>query len=204
MEKTKTMVFYGASGHAAVVIEAWISSGGIVTAILDDNEGIKTLLDFAVEGKFYPAKYTGYYILSIGSNEIRKKLAGTVKGPFGKVVHSFSNLSASSTLEEGTVVMAGVVVNAHAKIGKHVILNTSCSIDHDCRVGDYAHVSPGATLCGGVTVGEGTHIGAGATVIQNITIGKWVIIGAGSVVVDNIPDYALVMGVPGRVIRYIR
>jgi acetyltransferase EpsM len=54
-----------------------------------------------------------------------------------------------------------------------------------------------------VIVGEGTHIGAGATVIPNIKIGKWCIIGAGAVITKDVPDYSLVFGVPGRIIKKI-
>ena len=53
-----------------------------------------------------------------------------------------------------------------------------------------------------VFVGEGTHIGINATVIQGIKIGKWATIGAGSVVIKDIPDYAVVVGNPGKIIKY--
>lgn len=198
------MVFYGASGHAAVVIESWLASGGEVTAIVDDNEAITRLLNFKVTGKYVPHKYQGHFLfLSIGSNDVRKRLSEKIEGPFGKVIHPAATLSPTAEVAEGTAVMAGCVVNAAARIGRHVILNTSCSVDHHCVIGDFAHISPGATLCGGVTVGEGTQVGAGATVIQNITIGKWAVIGAGSVVTKDVPDRAVVTGVPGRVVKHL-
>jgi acetyltransferase EpsM len=56
-------------------------------------------------------------------------------------------------------------------------------------------------LCGTVKVGEGTLIGARAIVIPGKKIGKWVTIGAGSVVVKDIPDYAVAVGNPARVIK---
>jgi len=48
---------------------------------------------------------------------------------------------------------------------------------------------------------EGPHVGAGAVVIPNIIIGKWVTIGAGAVIIKDIPDFAVVVGNPGRVIK---
>jgi acetyltransferase EpsM len=59
-----------------------------------------------------------------------------------------------------------------------------------------------AALAGNVTVGEGTQIGINATVKQGITIGKWAIIGAGAVIVKDVPDFAVVVGNPGRIIKY--
>jgi acetyltransferase EpsM len=53
-----------------------------------------------------------------------------------------------------------------------------------------------------VKVGEGTHIGIGSSVIQGITIGKWVTIGAGAVIIRDIPDFAVVVGNPGKIIKY--
>ena len=92
-------------------------------------------------------------------------------------------------------------MQSSVKIGKHVIINTAASIDHDCIVEDFAHVSPNATLSGNVKVGEGSHIGAGAVIIPNITIGKWAMIGAGSDVTKNVPDYSVVVGNPARKIK---
>ena len=66
------------------------------------------------------------------------------------------------------------------------------------------HLSPGARLAGGVNVGEGTHIGLNASVIPNINIGKWCIIGAGAVIIRDVPDYSVVVGNPGKIIKTLR
>jgi acetyltransferase EpsM len=100
--------------------------------------------------------------------------------------------------------MPGVTVNSSTTIGAHCILNTNSSIDHDCILDNYVHISPNATLCGGISIGEGTHIGAGAVVIPGIKIGKWCTIGAGSVIINNIPDYSTVVGNPGKIIKQIK
>ena len=41
-------------------------------------------------------------------------------------------------------------------------------------------------------------------IIQGIKIGKWAKIGAGAVIVNDIPDYAMVVGVPGKIIKYLK
>lgn len=70
-------------------------------------------------------------------------------------------------------------------------------------VGDYVHVSPHSTLCGGVEVAEGSWIGAGTIVLPGVKIGKWSVIGAGSVVSKNIPDHVLAVGNRCKVIKNI-
>jgi acetyltransferase EpsM len=57
-------------------------------------------------------------------------------------------------------------------------------------------------LAGNVFVGEGTHVGIGASIIPGVKIGKWVIIGAGTIILNDVPDYAVIVGNPGKIIRY--
>jgi UDP-2-acetamido-3-amino-2,3-dideoxy-glucuronate N-acetyltransferase len=45
---------------------------------------------------------------------------------------------------------------------------------------------------------RGCSIGANATIVCGVTIGRYAFIGAGAVVVKDVPDYALVMGIPGK------
>jgi UDP-2-acetamido-3-amino-2,3-dideoxy-glucuronate N-acetyltransferase len=52
-------------------------------------------------------------------------------------------------------------------------------------------------------VKKGATIGANATVICGITIGKFSLIGAGSVVTKNVPDYALLVGNPAKIIGWV-
>ncbi len=99
---------------------------------------------------------------------------------------------------EGTVVMAGAVVNPGAIIGKGCIINTCSSIDHDCKIGDFVHVSIGAHLAGAVKVHSRTWIGAGDTVINKIFICDNWKVGAGPVVVNNITEVGTYVGVPAK------
>lgn len=51
-------------------------------------------------------------------------------------------------------------------------------------------------------IGDNVYIGAGAIIIGNIKVGNNVVIGAGAVVVKDVPDRAIIVGNPGRIIRY--
>jgi acetyltransferase EpsM len=52
-------------------------------------------------------------------------------------------------------------------------------------------------------VGEGTQVGTGASIIPGVKIGKWASIGAGAVIVEDVPDFAVVVGNPGKIIKYL-
>jgi len=77
-------------------------------------------------------------------------------------------------------------------------VTTRASIDHDCRIGAFSHVCPGAALAGTVTVGGHSWIGIGSQVRQGIRIGSHVTVGAGATVVSDIADGLTVVGTPAR------
>lgn len=53
----------------------------------------------------------------------------------------------------------------------------------------------------GITLGENVWLGAGAKVMDGVTIGRDVVVGAGAVVTADLPDGAVAVGVPARVVR---
>jgi sugar O-acyltransferase (sialic acid O-acetyltransferase NeuD family) len=140
-------------------------------------------------------------IIAIGNNALRKKVAGITKHNFTSTIHPSAIVSSFVEHGKGCMILQGSIIQARTKIGDHVIINTGAKIDHDCEIGSYVHVAPGAVLCGTVRVGEGTLVGAGSTILPGVKIGKWSTIGAGSVIIDDVPDDAVVVGNPGRVIR---
>lgn len=204
LTESRKAVVLGASGHAKVVIETLRASGWVVMAAFDDDPGLLgvAVLGAAVIGPIaqWCTQQVEPAIVCIGSNRARQRVAArAIGGRFATAVHPFAWVAPSATLGEGTVVLAGAVIQADASIGGHVIVNTGASIDHDCKIGDLVHVAPGARLAGGVVVGEGALIGIGAVVIPGIHIGAWATVGAGAAVVRDVSESATVVGVPARV-----
>jgi acetyltransferase EpsM len=197
----KDISVIGASGHAKVVIEIIEEQGDHVKEVIDSNPVITNLIGYRVTQK---QQLPLPVIIAIGNNKIRQKISIAHTGDFATAIHPRSIVSKRCSLGEGTVVMAGATINVDAAIGKHCIINTNASVDHDCKIADFVHISPNASLAGNVSVGEGSHIGIGSTVIQGIQIGKWVTIGAGSVVIKDVPDYAVIVGVPGNIIKFAK
>ncbi|MDX5438673.1 MAG: acetyltransferase [Pontibacter sp.] len=197
------MYLYGASGHAKVIIDMLQGAGIAVVGLFDDNPDLKELCGIQVLGKLAPGQMLeAPLIISIGNNSIRARIAQELQVDYGQAIAKSAILSPSATIGAGTVVMQGAILQAEAQVGSHVIINTGARVDHECVVEDFAHISPGAILCGNVAVGEGTWVGAGAVVIPGVKIGKWCKIGAGTVVIRDVPDNAVVVGNPGKIIKY--
>lgn len=197
------LYLYGASGHCKVIIDILKSNDLSVFAIVDDNPRFPNLFQIPVYDSSYLKDLSNKrVIISIGNNKIRKNIANKLLASFSMAIHQKAIVSDYSVIEEGSVVMAGAIINADAKIGKHCIINTAAIIEHDCKIDDFAHISPNASLAGDVKIGEGTQVGIGASIIQGIVVGKWAIIAAGAVIIRDVPDYAVVVGNPGRIIRY--
>jgi acetyltransferase EpsM len=196
------MNIYGASGHGKVIIDLVLSRMEEVHNILDDNPVITGIYDYPVIHKFTPEVLKRKTIVAIGDNKIRKRVVDNYPGIFNKgICHASAIVDRTVELGEGTVVMANVTVNADTIIGKHCILNTACIVEHDCVLENFVHISPGAVLAGGVRVGTGSHLGIGALVIPGKRIGKWCTIGAGAVIIEDVPDFATLVGNPGKIIK---
>ncbi|ATA72663.1 acetyltransferase [Capnocytophaga canis] len=195
------MLLFGASGHAKVIVDILQKSGVRVNKILDDNPKCEEIFGIPVEKNTNNGMSDQGAIISIGNNEIRKKIVERYRFKYIQAIHPSAVISSYVKMGEGTVVMANAVLNPDVQIGKHCIVNTGAIVEHDCKIEDFVHISPNVALAGNVQVGEGTHIGIGASVIQGVKIGKWATVGAGAVVIRDIPDYAVVVGNPAKVIK---
>jgi sugar O-acyltransferase (sialic acid O-acetyltransferase NeuD family) len=199
-----TIILQGGGEHARVVLDSLVSSGKRVTALFDPKY-TGSLMGVEQRGT-YDAHFqpSARVIVAIGDNTLRRKVVGITTHAFATCVDRTALVSKHAAIGEGSMILQGAIVQAQTEVGNHVILNTGCQVDHDCNISDYVHIAPGAVLCGTVQVGEGTLVGAGAVILPGKKIGSWVTIGAGAVVIDDVPDYAVVVGNPGRIIKYNR
>lgn len=117
-------------------------------------------------------------------------------------------------------IQKGVVVGSRCKISSHSFLCDGVVLEDEVFIGHGVMFTndpyPRATNDDGSLKTEsdwyavmtlakhGASIGSNATILPGVTIGEKAIVGAGAVVISDVPDYAIVVGVPARVVGDVR
>jgi UDP-2-acetamido-3-amino-2,3-dideoxy-glucuronate N-acetyltransferase len=127
-------------------------------------------------------------------------------------------------------VMSGARIGRHCNIGQNVVVSPGVVIGNNVKIQNNVSVYTGVTLeddvfCGpsmvftnvvnprshisrkdeyrSTLVKRGATLGANATIVCGHTVGEYAFVGAGAVVTSNVPDHALVLGVPARIVGWV-
>jgi UDP-2-acetamido-3-amino-2,3-dideoxy-glucuronate N-acetyltransferase len=109
---------------------------------------------------------------------------------------------------QNTMVARGVSIGSNVKVQNNVAIYTGTEIEDDVFLGPSCVLTnvtnPRSqivrqSLYERTLIRRGATIGANATIVCGVTLGRYSFVGAGAVVARDVPDYGLVLGVPGRV-----
>jgi UDP-2-acetamido-3-amino-2,3-dideoxy-glucuronate N-acetyltransferase len=130
----------------------------------------------------------------------------------GTKIWHFSHVMSGSIIGENCVLGQNVMIATDVKIGNNVKIQNNVSIYTGVEIEDDVFCGPSCVFTNVINprsqinrhsnyqktlIRKGATIGANATIICGISIGRYAFIGAGSVVRKDVPDYALILGVPG-------
>jgi sugar O-acyltransferase (sialic acid O-acetyltransferase NeuD family) len=208
------IVIIGSHGHAKVIIDIVEKQNLFsIVGLVDSNRAVgENILGYPIIGNeddlhsLITAHNIEGCIIAVGDNWKRKLVLDKLNLKtnileFVTAIHPSAQIGKNVTIGNGSIIMAGVIINSEANIGKFTIINTKASVGHDCFLGDFASLAPNATLGGNVRIGNFSAISMSATLIHSITVGEHSVIGAGSVVLNNIDNLKLSFGVPAKIVR---
>lgn len=138
----------------------------------------------------------------------------------GTKIWHFSHVQKNAKIGKNCVFGQNVNVANNVSIGNNCKVQNNVSIYEGVTLEDYVFCGPsmvftnildpkckypqvGAQYYVKTLVKEGASIGANATIVCGITVGKHCLVGAGAVVTKDVPDYALVVGSPAKVIGWV-
>lgn len=146
-------------------------------------------------------------VLAIGDPGVKKRVFVQITNPlvsFPSLIHPSVMTGEGRFLRigEGCIICGGTIITVNIEIGRFVILNLSCTVGHDTRIGAFSSFMPTVNISGEVNIGEGVYVGTGAKIINRLEIGEWTIVGAGAVVAKSLPARCTAVGVPARPIKF--
>ena len=205
-------IIWGAGGHAKVVAEILRLQRREIVGFLDSLNPRRRgerffgsrILGGAEQLQKLSENGIKHAIVAFGDNELRVQ-AGKILSQNGftliQAIHPNACCARDAVIGAGTVIAPGAVLGPTSQLGENVIVNTSASLDHDCRISPGVHLGPGSILAGNVRVHNCAWVGAGAVIIEGREIGARSVVGAGSVVIRDVGSDLKVAGVPAAVLQ---
>jgi len=202
----KKVILSGYSGHGKVASEIIMSLGHSITGYLESEKKTNNPHNLAFLGIEEPShlmRWTSSHLffVALGNNFLRQRIYLLIKsygGEFVNAIHPTTQISKTAEIGDGVFLGVNAIINSATKIECGTIINSSATVEHDCNIGSFVHIAPGAVLAGGVKIGANAFVGANSTIKEGVVVGNSAIIGAGSVVLTDVPDNSTFVGNPAK------
>lgn len=207
----------GARQHAEVIVDTLLNGTESynIVGFLDDDEKLQNhkIMRIPVLGKLSDfdkivikhninSVFIGISARHIKVRQNMQEIIHLKKLFNGNAIHSTAYISNKAKIGNGNFFAPTTVINSFAKIGDNCVFYSGAIVDHHTTLGNNIYCGPNVAMAADINIGDNTYIGIGASIIPHISIGTNVTIGAGTVIIKNVPDNAIVVGIPGKVIKY--
>jgi len=125
---------------------------------------------------------------------------GIDRSRFPAIIHPKADIDVTSTIGHGCIVHPGACLGPGSHLGDFSIVAVNSALGPDSIVQEFAMITSLVLVLSRAVVGRMAFIGSMTCILEDIQVGSFSRIGVGSVVARNVPDHALAMGSPSRVI----
>ena len=199
MSQMSKIFVIGNGGHSKVVIDCLINNNMEIAGVITKKEeeinetyrGCRLISETKFIKNFKPEEVQLVNGIGITTKNLNQRIflinkMKQIGFNFLSIVDKSAIVAKGVQLGEGSQILHGSVIQPDTCIGDHSIVNTSVSIDHDCKIYEHCHIAPRSVLCGEVTIKQKTFVGSGSIIVNNISIEEECIIAAGVTIDKNI------------------
>ena len=207
-------IIIGAGTYGETYLDFLREVGVEIVGFLDDNPELtgKKIRGAEVLGttELLPSLKERYGVEAvycpIGSNKIRVNKLETARACGYKTpnfIHPKANIAPTvSMADEGVYIEGSTNIMSYVVIERDVLICTGGNVAHHCYLSQGTFISMGVNFGAMISTGKFAYMGIGSTIMSGVkSIGEDALVGAGSVVIRDVPDRAVVIGVPARILK---
>lgn len=140
------------------------------------------------------------FVIAIGDPILKKKVCNELPNNihYTSLISPLSFIADDVKHSHGLIVMPFSYVSCNVKIGKHVHINSHCTIGHDTIVGDFSTTAHSVMIAGENTISDLCYFGMNSSTKQGVSICEKVTIGLNAGVVKSIIKSGVYIGTPSK------
>ena len=204
-------IIIGAGTYGQVYAE-YLKDSYQIVGYIDDNETLigSTCNGVEVLGNreflFQSIDRSVAIFVPIGNNDIRVELLQTLNAAgfnTPSFIYPHADIHNNVRLGKAVYVLPASNIMPSTIIGDYVMISMGVNIAHHNIIEDGCFFSQGSNIGASVHIQQNAYFGINSTLMTGVkNVGKNALIGAGAVVIRDVPDYAVVVGNPAKILRY--
>lgn len=207
-------VIIGAGTYGEVYLSYLQESGIDIVGFLDDDpqlvnkevQGVPILGPLSLMSKLKEQFGVEAVYCPLGNNQLRVQLLSKAKSiglHTPNYIHHSVILSPNITIGEGVYILLGTTIMPYTVIKNYVMISMNVSLAHHSVLDEGVFLSTGCNFGASIHAKPFAYCGIGSTIMTGLhELGEDCLIGAGAVVIKDVPDYAVMAGVPAKLIKY--
>ena len=211
----KKIIIYGAGSHTRHFLTEIDHYGTVDPAVLtvdraylsEDRAFGLPVVAFEDLAQYPPEEYDMLVIGTYGRPRLVETLYRKAKEKGYRLINYISPkalVDEEPAMGDNNIIYGGAFVGFGGQMGSGNIIRQQVYLGHEFNIGNLNVLSPGCNVGGQIKIGDRCWIGLGANVRDKLTIGDDCTVGMGACVVKTVESYAVVTGVPARVVSYQR